>query len=166
MKRALLFAILGLLAADAQTGNRPPQFNDYPVTETWHGVPPRLKLVTPSERMFRTRLTKAAKQPPSFAGHYQFPIWGCGSACVAGAIIDLKTGSVFPPPLGGNGDGWNRWLICGGGGMIEGNYTDYRPDSRLMIVRCQNGDATDWHYLVWESPGFREIMLLTRNNIR
>jgi len=166
VKRAVLLTILAWRVADTQTVQRAlPRFEDYPVVEHWRGIPAQVKLTTPSERMFRTRLTDASKQAPVFAGHYQFPTWGCGSACVAGAIIDLKTGTVFPPPLGGQGSGWNRWLICDGGGMIEGNYTDYRLDSRLMIVRCQDGDdATDWHYLVWEERGFREIRLVVRKN--
>jgi hypothetical protein len=92
---------------------RPPRFEDYPVKETWQSNPPNVKLTTRSERMFQTRLTNAAKEPPNFAGHYRITYWGCGSFCSAGAVIDLQTGYVFPPPLAKpNGKGWERWIMC------------------------------------------------------
>lgn len=45
---------------------RPPRFDAYPVKELWSGTLPNLKLTTRSERMFRTNLTNAAKEPPNF----------------------------------------------------------------------------------------------------
>src|SRR5439155_14402575 len=74
---------------------------------------------------------------------------GCGSACAAGAIVDLQTGNVFPPPLGGKGSGWDRWIFCGG--VFEAPYTEYRRNSLLMILRCTKSSvkAPDLYYLVW-----------------
>ena len=34
--------------------------------------------------MFRTQLINAAKEPPDFAGHYRFALWGCGSIAAPG----------------------------------------------------------------------------------
>jgi hypothetical protein len=78
---------------------RTPRFEDYPVPESWGGSPAPVVITTRAERMFRTRLTTAAKGPPNFAGHYRVEIWGCGSECISGAIVDLETGKVFSPPL-------------------------------------------------------------------
>jgi len=83
-----------------------PRFEDYPVPEKWQGPAAPVKLTTASERMFATRLREASKQPPDFAGHYRFAGWGCGSACAAGAIIDLATGNVYQPPFAGKAGGW------------------------------------------------------------
>jgi hypothetical protein len=141
---------------------RAPRFKDYPVREIWRGPAARLKLITKSERMFRTRLTEAAKEPPDFAGHYRFAGWGCGSVCGAGAIINLKTGAVYPPPLGGKGEGWERWINCTA--SFDGTGLEYRPDSRLMIVRCgwnydeQGKNHPDVYYLLWEGDRFRELL--------
>src|ERR1022692_4187763 len=103
------FSVFILFPALLLAGTDVPRFEDYSSLKAWHGPAAPIKLVTRSERMFRTRLTEAAKEPPNFAGHYRITYWGCGSVCGAGALIDLETGNVCPPPLGGNGEGWDRW---------------------------------------------------------
>jgi hypothetical protein len=111
----IAFAVIGLnlLHAEAADSGQPkiPRFEDYPANEEWQGPLAAVKLVTASERMFVTRLTEAAKQPPDFAGHYRFAGWGCGSVCAAGAIVDLKTGVVYPPPFGGKYTGVAHWIL-------------------------------------------------------
>jgi hypothetical protein len=131
----LMFAQTADRTADTKN---PPRFEDYPA-ELWNGVPAPVKLTTRSERMFVTRLTEAGKGPPDFAGRYRFAGWGCGSVCAAGAIVDLQTGLVFPPPLRSREkSGWDRWVFAGG--PVQGPYVEYRRDSRLMIVRTIGGD--------------------------
>ena len=164
MTRALL--VLGLVWAAAEgqrASDDPPRFEDFPAIETWNGSHAVLSLITPAERMFRTQLTNASKELPDFAGRYRFAKWGCGSSCAAGAIIDLQTGKVHSPPLGGKGNDTDRWIFCGG--IVEGSYAEYRRTSRLMIVRCQDGvNETGIHYLVWENQRFREILHSTQRN--
>jgi len=113
--------------------------------------------------MFRTRLSDAAKEPANFGGHYRFTVWGCGSNCAAGAVIDLRTGSVFPPPLGGKESGWDRWIISPG--MLEGSGIDFRTESRLVIIRgglnyveSLHKNVPDVYYFVWDDQRFREIL--------
>jgi hypothetical protein len=148
-------------AADIKS---PPRFEDY-LAEVWKGVPAPAKITIRSERMFVTRLTEAGKGPPDFAGRYKFAGWGCGSVCAAGAIVDLQTGVVFPPPLvSPEKTAWARWMFAGG--PVQGPYVEYRPDSRLMIVRTIAGGKPprgftylqQTYYLVWETDHFREIM--------
>lgn len=85
-----------------------PRFEDYPVSETWQGPAAPLEFKSRSERLFRTQIREAAKKPPDFAGHYRFAIWGCGTWCVGGAIIDFQSGEIFLPPLAGKGAGEER----------------------------------------------------------
>ena len=64
------------LAAFSVVAQSMPRFEDYPVADQWHGISAPVKLTTPSERMFRTRLTEASKEPPNFeairaASHFQ-----------------------------------------------------------------------------------------------
>jgi hypothetical protein len=152
----------------AISAKNPPRFEDYPA-EVWNGVPAPVKLATRSERMFVTRLTEAGKGPPDFAGRYKFAGWGCGSVCAAGAIVDLQTGVVFPPPLGSpKKNGWARWIFAGG--PVQGSYVEYRQDSGLMIVRNIEGGKPpngftylqQTHYLVWETDHFREILRVSK----
>ena len=157
--RWCLFGLLPLLVV-AQP--HVPRFEDFPVSGTWSGPNAPVRLSTSSERMFRTRLGDAAKKPPDFAGHYRFAGWGCGSACAAGAIIDLRTGDVFPPLMGGNGKGSEHWIFTGG--IVEGPYVEYRRDSRLVLVRQQAQDPAmqELHYFEWVGTGFRKILQLTQ----
>jgi hypothetical protein len=112
--------------------------------------------------MFRTRLTEAATQPPDFAGHYRFAVWGCGSNCGAGAILDLQNGAVYQPPLAFGRKGWERWMSCAA--LLQDTGYEYHVDSRLMIVRCgygfdeQGKNWPDVHYLLWEGTRFKELL--------
>ena len=67
-------------------------------------------------RLFRTTLKHGYQTPEiNFAGHYTLVAWGCGSPCMAGAIIDVKTGMVYDIPRSGGG-------------------YDSRQNSRMLIV--------------------------------
>lgn len=155
-------ALLLLSAVMVSAQNRPPRFDDFPAPTDWKGPAAALKLTTGSERLFRTRLLKAAKAPPNFATHYRFTMWGCGSECASGAIVDLGTGRVIASPLGTSGNGWMRFNVCWS--AIEGSGVEVRLDSRLMIVRCGLRDneqvernVLDVYYFVLERQRFRKL---------
>jgi hypothetical protein len=150
-----------LLIGASLSAQSVPRFEDHPAAARWKGPSATPKLVTPSQRMFRTSLTNAAKEAPDFAGHYKFASWGCGSVCAAGAIIDLVTGTIYSPPGGGRGSGAEQWIFSGG--FVDGAYASYRVDSRLVIVREQARDpaSQDLHFYVWESSGFRKLLSVT-----
>lgn len=125
-------------------------------------MPP--KLDTQSKRKFRTRLQSAANQPPNFAQHYTVTIWGCGSNCFAGALVDLQTGDVFPIPFASpNGTPRMEWMVCGR--ADEKSDVEFRIDSRLMVVRCGHDlspgpmkqKVPDVRYWVWEENRFRQL---------
>jgi hypothetical protein len=158
--RHSLSLLLGIAAFAQSAPKVPPQFEDYTVTQVWHGTPAPVRLVTPAERAFRTRLTNAAKEPANFAGHYRFATWGCGSECVSGAIIDLETGSVFPPPLAKENQ---HFSVCQS--AYENSGVDFRVNSRLLILRCGlnyserlQTNVPDAYYFVWEGERFKQIL--------
>jgi hypothetical protein len=163
------FCALTLAWACAACGAELPRFTDYPVKEAWQGSSAPIKLLTRSERMFKTVLTQASKEPPDFAGHYRFAGWGCGSLCGAGAIIDLQSGKVYQPPLGGKGGGWSRWISCSA--LFEGTGYEYHVDSRMMIVRCgRNFDehGKNWpeiDYLLWQGNGFKNLLRIPEKQL-
>lgn len=145
----------------------PPKFEDFPIAEKWNQERATVKLSTGSERMFRTQLTNAAKEPPNFAGHYRIAYWGCGSFCSAGALVDLQTGDSFPLPLAKtNGTGWEKWIMCTA--SFEGTGHEFHIDSRLMLVRCGMNfsvslkkNVPDVYYFVWERNRFRQLMFVS-----
>jgi hypothetical protein len=148
----LAFIALGTLAWAQPAAHWPPRFEDYPVTEKWSGPSAPLKLTSRSGRMYRTRLTTASKEAPNFAGRYRFAIWGCGSNCAAGAVVDLPTGAVYPPPSSNDIAGERHWIVCAA--IDQSPF--FRLDSALVIVQCGMGRAVR-HYLVWETGSFRRL---------
>ena len=117
-------AVRELMKAGATLGpndwkkDRPPQFDDFPVKDIYHGASAAVDLNSnPYAREYRTRLRQAAKCPPDFAGHYTVASWGCGSSCQSFMLIDSRTGKVIDGP--------------GREGATRG--ADFRPGSRLFI---------------------------------
>jgi hypothetical protein len=176
LKPPFIVALIALVScasclAHAQTtktdSTHTRRFEDFPVTEKWNQTRTALKLTTASERMFRTNLTNAAKEPPNFAGHYRITYWGCGSVCSAGALIDLQTGDVYQLPLAKtNGRGWERWIMCTA--SFEGADDEFHIDSRLMIVRCGMNyserlrkNVPDTYYFLWEADHFRQLVYIS-----
>ncbi|HBO3108344.1 TPA: hypothetical protein L4R04_005423 [Pseudomonas aeruginosa] len=47
----------------------------------------------------RLAWVKAKKQKPNFAGHYVLDSFGCGTGCMASALVDLRTGVVYRAPF-------------------------------------------------------------------
>lgn len=135
-------------ASDAQASarRRAPRFEDYPVREVYKGRNAPVRL-TRDDRLFRTRLRDAARQRPNFAGHYVVAYWGCGTECVAGAAVDVKTGRVvwFPGTI-------CCWLTVGEP-MEEGfEPVTFRLDSRLIVFKGarneRDGDVGTHFYII------------------
>jgi hypothetical protein len=72
---------------------------------------------------YRTRIREGVKDGVNFAGHYALVLFGCGTFCIGGYLIDIRSGRISDFPLGG-----------------EENYAlslDYRPNSRLLKARWE-----------------------------
>ena len=140
---------------------RTPRFADFPVRKAWKGRPAEVKLITSEARSYRRRLRDAAKEKPNFAGHFRVVLWGCGSECIAGAILDLPTGQVVAPPNLEN-SGESHLSFCQSAYAPSG--LEYRVDSKLLIVRCglnfnlrQNKNIPDTYYYAWEEERVRLV---------
>jgi hypothetical protein len=113
---ALVGCALAISASAQKLPASSPRFEDYPVWEIFTATPARPVLRTPDERKFRVVITQGVakgrgvldgitgkeklKAGPNFAGHYVL-ILGNGSPdlpCLMAAIVDARTGRVYPPP--------------------------------------------------------------------
>lgn len=77
----------------------------------------------PGAKYFKTRIIEAYKSNTvDFAGHYIGVVFGCGTSCIMGFMIDVRDGKIYEAPLGEeNMCFWNLDMnVC-------------RPDSRLFI---------------------------------
>jgi len=149
---ALAFPVLLLLGQSTKQ----PTFADYKVKERWGRSNRVAQLKTATDREYRTRILTASKQPANFAGQYQFVIWGCGSNCVMGAVIDLASGIVCPPPRS----------VENGAGVIDlwpisANAVEFKVDSRLVILHGHRPGTgiRDVFYYEWRD---RQFHLLQR----
>lgn len=82
----------------------------------------------------RLAWVKAKKQKPNFAGHYVLDSFGCGTGCMATAIVDLRTGVVYRAPF------------------HEPTYGErsYRADSRLV-------EFSKYDYFKANSPEMMQV---------
>ena len=152
---------LMLLTSVAICSEQVPVFDQYPVSEKWTGPAAAVRIVSPRERMFHTRLRLAAKGPPNFAGHFRFTVWGCGSNCVSGAMVDLSNGMVYPSPFGTR-PGDPAWNVCQS--AFDEDVVSYRVNSRLFVIKCGKTwierlqkNLPDVFYFVWRNGSFREV---------
>ncbi|MBR1267539.1 hypothetical protein JQ629_08470 [Bradyrhizobium sp. AUGA SZCCT0222] len=155
-RRALAFVIL-LLAlsvsngADAQSTAPIPQSRDYPAGEPFRGRAAKVDLKPPENREYRTRLREAASQPANFAGHYVLTTWGCGTGCVLGAAVDLKSGKVIFLP----------GSVCCWAIDVPQNFepVDFQLQSRLIALNGQlneQGPAGP-HYFELANGAFKAV---------
>lgn len=109
-----------------------PRFQDYPATKTFTGRNATVRLDSAEDRKYRTKLTEGASGKPNFAGDYILVMWGCGSGCAEGAVIDHRTGAIswLPYFVGGCG-------ICTG--FADKEFIEFRADSKLLVLNGQRG---------------------------
>ncbi len=127
------------------------KFDDYAVTEVFHGRPARPFLSTRAQRRFRNVVRKSAAQGPNFAGHFTIAAWGCGSGCVSAAVIDAITGGVYNMPF--------KTLSLPV--PADGKDRDYRGpvyqfNSRLFIADgCPEEKNCATYYYEWQDHRFK-----------
>jgi hypothetical protein len=154
---ALRLIFVGLLAvwALAQNTDAPPRFEDFAVKQAFTGTPAAPLLTTPEARRYRTVIRQGvskgwgvadgatgkelAMPGPNFAGHHVIVTWGCGSPCLMMAIVDLKTGRVFPPPFH-HGPGHSYFQLPWA--FPAEPPLSYRLDSGLLIANICEADKT------------------------
>jgi hypothetical protein len=140
--------LCGTASAAEETKQRAPSFADYPVKaasvriarplvpKSWD-EDPRLRLLDSVPRGTRS----------NFAGPYFMAVWGCGSACVVGAIVDARTGRIIPLPTV---SGWKE---------VDDDFQGiaFRKNSRLVVMsgeRDEKGDVGQ-HFYVLEGGRLR-----------
>jgi hypothetical protein len=156
-----MLALFAQTSPTAPSGEQLPTFGDFPALAGFTGVPARPALQTPGQRLFRTRISEAARNGPNFAGHYTIAEWGCGTSCVSVAVIDAETGSVQEGPFGRLP---NALLAYGKAlrydrdskGKYQNEELSYRLNSRLLIARgCPNDANCAAYFYEWTGTQFK-----------
>ena len=152
---AKLPAVIGVLlmcGATSSFGAEPPTFEQYPVNEPFDQTPAPVDLKShPRAKRFKDALSVSASLGPNFAGHYRIVTWGCGSACLELAIVDLESGRVhFPGKL--KRDYYQ--------GVRDGTEPfNFRKDSALLVVAGSpnHRERLGLHYFLWKTGELVDI---------
>jgi hypothetical protein len=141
------------------SASRIPEFSDYPAEQPFAGRPAPPVLSTREARRFRTMIRQDAAAGPNFAGHYTVAMWGCGSTCVAFAVVDARTGAVYFHPTVRR-----AWQAPD---QAEG-VLQFRRESRLLIIagHTEGPDGTESvgrFFYEWKDHRFT---LLRRDDLR
>jgi hypothetical protein len=141
--------------------NKVPKFRDYPAGKIYRGKNAPVKLTSSDERMFRTRLTEAAKQKPNFAAHYVLTVWGCGTECLGGAAIDVSTGKVS----------FFDFSICCWGTDVDDDFeaVNFRLDSKLIIfsgIRNEKDGDEGTHFYKFQNGRFIFIKTIKNKKLQ
>ncbi len=115
----------------------------YSVDTIYSGKAAKPDLTDKHAAMFRSRLRDAMQRPVNFAGEYVLTTWGCGTACVDGAVVSLKTGKVVFLPDS----------IDVGSGEITP--LQFFPDSRLLLVKAAMQEGREITAYYYEFSGSR-----------
>ncbi len=158
IKLVTFFGLFVLISAPSFAQEKKvPQFRNYSVKSVYKGKNASVQ-IGEKERMFRTRLRAAAKEKPNFAGHYVVTSWGCGTTCLMGAIIDVKTGKVY----------WWDFSLCCWGNVDDGfNPIEIRKNSNLIIFSgTRNEGDGDYgsHFYKFENGKFEFLETVPRTD--
>ena len=78
-----------------------PKFKDYPAPSLYTGAPAKLLLDSDFAKEYRSRLTEAMADTPTFAGEYVLTGWGCGSGgCYVESLVNKRTGKALETNFG------------------------------------------------------------------
>jgi hypothetical protein len=77
-----------------------PAFRRFPAPRMFRARHAQPRLATKRARLFRTRLRRAAKGRPNYDAIHALTLWGCGSQCLDGAVVNLVTDKVVFLPDG------------------------------------------------------------------
>jgi hypothetical protein len=150
-----IFAIAALCAAasgqaQAKAKERAPRFADYPVAKLSH-IPvakPKVPKNWHEDPRLRFQDSVHDDSRANFAGHYFVAIWGCGTTCVTGGIVEAKSGRIIGlPTVSGWFDVHDKF---------EG--IDFRPNSRLLVLsgaRSEEKGDMGRHFYVLENGKLR-----------
>ncbi|MGK0308536.1 MAG: hypothetical protein ACI8RP_001499 [Urechidicola sp.] len=102
----------------------------------------------PDSKRFITRIKNECENGINFAGHYTLVVWGCGSPCQSGVIVDRKTGKIF-------------------GGYSTALGSEFKKDSKMIVRNVGAIDTTtnlievcaycDVNHEIWIGTKFKEI---------
>lgn len=123
-----------------------PSFDAYSVELTSRVAPLNLKRGSWSWD-YRTRLREAYAEGPNFGANATVALWGCGTGCVFGAVLDRSTGTVHDLPLGGEEQQQLDIQTQAGSNLLLANWNDVSGSTPICVFEA----------LVWTGTQFASV---------
>lgn len=136
--------MLVVLAGDADAASL-KQFSDFPALEALEGKAAPFAAEAAPEQWAAVRdiekeiIQEEMAKGPNFAGAYYLATVGCGTACEAIFVIDLRDGRVFAAPESAS------------------NGVLFQKDSRLIIIKEDKFYDRPRKYLEFDKGKFGEV---------
>ena len=112
-----------------------PSFGDYSV-ELANAVAP-LQLERGSWFWdYRTRLRDAYTEEANFGANARIVLWGCGTGCTFGALLDRSTGTVHELPLGGEDQQQLDIQSQAGSNLLLANWNDVSGSDPVCVFEA------------------------------
>ncbi len=125
-----------------------------PRSEVFKGTPASPRFKTPGQRNYRTMIRLTAEKGSNFAGHFAVAEWGCGTACVQMAIVDVRSGDVYEGPFGVLPFGGHIYLGTGNEEDHVGVF--YKQNSTLFIAAgCPKYRNCGTYFYDWKGSQFK-----------
>jgi hypothetical protein len=149
--RTTFLALLGISCAHADTSA--PKFEDFPA-KIYQGKIAPVKIVSPKDREFKSRLKELSGQKPNFAGHYTLASWGCGASCVMTVAIDAETGRAT----------WLPFTVCCWDADVD-EPVKFKRDSRLVMIQgSRNEKGGGVYYYTLDNGVFSLVKAIEKSN--
>ena len=133
-----------------------PRFEDYAVASHFNGRPATVDLGSHREaNLWRTRLREGAEDGPNFAGHFTIVTWGCGTDCIAIAIVDARNGHVYMPKVLRSLSAVNIHDA-----IVDDDVLRFKRDSRLIVAIGMPNEDTKQRgvsYYEWKGADLRLV---------
>ena len=124
-------------------------FKEYPAT-VYNGPLADPDFSTnPDAKVFIPRIKDACANGINFAGHYTLVLWGCGTACQSGVVVDRITGRIFDGYISSVGSEFKK-----DSNMIIKNIGAIDPDTNLIEVCASCGEVS---HNIWTGTTFKTV---------
>jgi hypothetical protein len=139
-----------------------PKFENFLASSEYSGTLAELRYPASMEKRYKREIRDnyVVETKPNFAGHFVLLHWSCGTACKEMAIVDARNGNIYFPPITDEGIGVPSYFLpflTYPNGGTTGPVLQFRTDSRLLIIKCNQGKG--WRsyifYFLWQHDKWR-----------
>jgi len=142
----LLFSLVGWMVLGADDRGQLPKFQDYAEDQSQN-----IKLLQLDRESslwdYRTRIWQAYSSEANFGSNGTIALWGCGTECTTGVLVDRTTGLVVNLPVGGDETPNLALKSISGSNLLLAGWTESKSSTYTCVLSA----------FVWRSGEFSQL---------